>query len=57
MNGLKVTRKVNPGQHGSVRETKRYGSKLMATRYYRDDAGRFVKTAEVIVYERHEETT
>lgn len=57
MSDLKVTRKVHPGQYGSVRETKRYGGNLMATRYYRDDAGRFVKTAEIIVYERHEETT
>ena len=54
MNDLKVTRKVHPGQHGSVSETKRYGSKLMATRYYRDDDGRFVKTAEIIVSERFE---
>ena len=54
MNDLKVTRKVHPGQHGSVRETKRYGSNLMATRYYKDDAGRFIKTAEIIVSERHE---
>ena len=54
MNDLKVTRKVHPGQHGSVRETKRYGDKLLATRYYKDDAGRYVKTAEIIVTERFE---
>ena len=54
MGDFKVTRKVRPGEHGSIKETKQYGSRLMATRYYRDDAGHYVKTAEIVVYERQE---
>ena len=54
MGKMKVTRKVLPGKHGAVKESKIYGDKLMAVRYHRDGAGNFYKTAEVIIYERQE---
>lgn len=54
MTDLKVTRKVLPGNHGAVREQRRYGDKLLAVRYLKDDAGRFIKTAEIIISERYE---
>ncbi len=53
MGKMKVTRKVLPGNHGAVRETTRFGDKLLAVRYHKDDKGYFCKTAEVIVYERY----
>ena len=54
MNKSRVTRKVLPGNHGAIRETARFGDKLMAVRYHKDGAGNFYKTAEIIVNERHE---
>ena len=54
MGKMRVTRKVLPGNHGTVRESSIYGDKLMAVRYHKDGAGNFYKTAEIIVYERHE---
>ena len=52
MSNLKVTRKMLPGNHGAVKEQRRYGDKLLAVRYLKDDEGRYIKTAEIIVYER-----
>ena len=54
MGKLKVTRKVLPGKHGAIKESNLYGDRLIAVRYHRDGAGNFYKTAEIIVYERHE---
>ena len=54
MNDLKVTRKVSPGEYGSVKEQQHYGDKLLAVRYLSDGQGRYVKTAEIILYDRHE---
>jgi uncharacterized protein YkuJ len=51
---LKVTRKVKAGQPGAVREYERYGRKLLAVRYLKDDQGYFIKTAEIIISERQE---
>ena len=50
MSDLKVTRKVLPGNHGAVKEQKRYGDKLLAVRYLKNGSGRYIKTAEIIVY-------
>lgn len=54
MSDLKVTRKVLPGNHGAVKEQMRYGDKLLAVRYLKNGNGRYVKTAEIIIYERQE---
>jgi hypothetical protein len=54
MSDFKVTRKVSPGSHGAVRELVKYGDKLLAVRYLKDGRGHFIKTVELIVYERRE---
>ena len=50
---FKVTRKVKPGEYGAVKEKQIYGDRLLAVRYLRDNDGRYVKTAEIIVKDRH----
>ena len=52
MSKLEVTRKVKPGEYGTVKEKRKYGDRLLAVRYLRDNEGRYVKTAEIIVNER-----
>lgn len=52
MSDLKVTRKVLPGEHGAVREQRQYRDRLLAVRYLADGNGRYVKTAEIIIYDR-----
>lgn len=52
MSKLKVTRKVLPGQPGAIRETRVYKESLLAVRYKKDDEGRYVKTAEIILSEK-----
>ena len=54
MSNLKVTRKVSPGEHGSIKEQQRYRDNLLAVRYLNDGQGRYVKTAEIIIYDRQE---
>ena len=54
MGALKVTRKVSPGQPGALKEQYRYRDKLLAVRYLSDGQGRFVKTAEIIIYDRQD---
>ncbi len=49
---LKVTRKVSPGSPGSLKEQLRYRDKLLAVRYLADGQGRYVKTAEIVIYDR-----
>ena len=49
---FKVTRKVKPGEYGTVKEGQKYGDRLLAVRYLKDGDGRYIKTAEIIVYER-----
>ena len=49
MSKLEVTRKVKLGEYGAVKEKQRYGNRLLAVRYLRDNVGRYVKTAETIV--------
>ena len=55
MSKLQVTRKVKLGEYGTVKEQRRYGDRLLAVRYLKDNAGRYVKTAEIIVYERQDD--
>ena len=55
MKELKVTRKVQPGKPGAKRELKRYRENLFAVRYRADGDGRYMKTAEIIIYDRQEE--
>ena len=54
MNNLKVTRKVLPGNPGTKKELRQYRNRLVAVRYLTDGQGRYVKTAEVIMYDRDE---
>jgi hypothetical protein len=49
---LKVTRKIKPGKPGTLKEMRRYGERLLSVRYLKDEEGRYIKTAEIIVYER-----
>ena len=51
MSDLGVTRKVKPDEYGSLREEQIYGDRLLAVRYLSDGNGRYVKTAEIIVYD------
>ena len=51
MGNLKVTRKVLPEKHGAIKESNKYGNKLLSVRYLRDDEGRYVKTAEIAIYD------
>ena len=53
MSDLKVTRKVKPGKPGTLKEERIYGDRLLAVRYLKDGDGRHVKTAEIIVKDRH----
>ena len=46
---MKVSRKVPIGEHGSVKELKRYGASLVAVRYRVDGKGGFAKTIEIVV--------
>jgi hypothetical protein len=50
---LEVTRKVKPGEYGTLKEELIYGDRLLAVRYLKDGDGRYVKTAEIIVKDRH----
>ena len=52
MGKFKVTRKVKPGEYGTVKEKQIYGDRLLAVRYLKNGDGRYIKTAEIIVYER-----
>lgn len=54
MSELKVTRKIAPGEHGAVKEQQRYRDKLLAVRYLTDGCGRYIKTAEIILYDRQQ---
>ena len=48
---LGVTRKVQPGEYGALKEEQIYGDRLLAVRYLKDGNGRYVKTAEIVVYD------
>jgi len=54
MENMKVTRKVKAGLPGTKNELHRYRNRLVAVRYLSDGEGRYVKTAEIIVYDRHD---
>ena len=54
MNDLKVTRKVLPGNPGTKKEQRQYQNRLVAVRYLKDGNGRFVKTAEIVIYDRQD---
>jgi|AntDeeMinimDraft_4_1070355.scaffolds.fasta_scaffold12798_2 hypothetical protein len=54
MADLRVTRKVLAGQPGSKNEQRIYRDKLLNVRYLADGEGRYVKTAEIVIYDRHE---
>lgn len=51
MDKMKVARTIAPGQHGAVREHRRYGDRLRYVRYLSDSRGRYIKTVELVVNE------
>jgi len=52
MSELEVTRKLKPGAHGTIKEKREYGDRLLAVRYLKGKDGRYVKTVEIAIYDR-----
>jgi len=52
MKDLKVNRKDSPGNPGAKWDQRQYRDRLFAVCYRADGKGRYVKTAEIIIYDR-----
>lgn len=49
-----VVKNVTAGKHGTIKELKRYGDRLRCVRYLSDGKGGYIKTVELVTYERTE---